>query len=112
MNHLSLRSYVSGFILSLYFTLTAYLLAVRHVFFTQTLVIMLAGLALAQFFVQLLFFLHLGTETKPRWKLMVFLFMIMVVLILVVGSLWIMSNLNYHQTPAQVNDYLRSQDSL
>jgi cytochrome o ubiquinol oxidase operon protein cyoD len=108
----TLRSYVTGFALSIYFTLTAYLLAVRHALFNRTLVLVLAGLALVQFVVQLLFFLHLGTETKPRWKLMVFLFMIMVVMVLVFGSLWIMSNLNYRMTPDQINSYMNSQSAL
>ena len=64
---------------------------------------------LAQFFTQLLFFLHLGRETKPRWKLLVFLFMTMIVAILVFGSLWIMYNLNYHMTLQQMYQYLNNQ---
>jgi cytochrome o ubiquinol oxidase operon protein cyoD len=48
--------------------------------------------------VQLVFFLHLGGEGKPRWRLTAFLFMLLVLVILVFGSLWIMYNLDYHMT--------------
>lgn len=69
-----------------------------------------AILALAQFFAQLYYFLHLGRETKPRWKLLVLCFMILVVLIIVVGSIWIMYNLNYRMSPQQMNTYMLNQN--
>jgi cytochrome o ubiquinol oxidase operon protein cyoD len=108
----TLRTYVTGFIASIALTLAAYLLVTRRALSRRTLIAAVIGLALAQFLVQLLFFLHLGRETKPRWKLMVALFMVMVVLILVFGSLWIMTNLNYRMTPDQINKYMNGQAGL
>lgn len=102
--------YVTGFVLSIVLTLVAYLSTVNHLFSERTLIGLLIGLALVQFLVQLFFFLHLGKETKPRWKLLVLFFMIGVVLILVIGSLWIMDNLNYRMTPQQINQYMQNQD--
>ena len=110
--HGTLLSYVSGYVLSLYLTITAYLMVTHHLFSNHRLVAAVVALALIQFVVQLLFFLHLGREAKPRWKLFVLLFMVMVVSILVFGSLWIMDNLNYRMTPAQINQYMQSQDAL
>jgi cytochrome o ubiquinol oxidase operon protein cyoD len=110
---ITLKSYVSGYVASLCLTVAAYLLVSRHALSTRWILIaMVVGLALTQFLVQLVFFLHLGRETKPRWKLAVFLFMILIVGILVFGSLWIMNNLNYRMTPAQINQYMNSQDNL
>jgi len=103
------RMYVSGFVASIVLTLTAYLLVVNHALSRRILIGAVVALALTQFLVQVVFFLHLGRETKPRWKLAVFLFMTMVVLILVFGSLWIMTNLNYRMTPAQINTYMNNQ---
>jgi cytochrome o ubiquinol oxidase operon protein cyoD len=107
---------VAGFVISLCFTLTAYVLVTNHLFSRRLLIAAVAGLALTQFLTQLLFFLHLGRETKPRWKLGVFSFMVLVILILVSGSIWIMSNLNYHHdqllTPSAVNKYMNDQDGL
>lgn len=109
----SLRSYITGFVLSLYFTVTAYVLVVHHSLTRRSLLAAITGLALAQFATQLLFFLHLGQESRPRWRLVVFAFMVVVVAILVFGSLWIMSNLNYHMmSPEQINKYIHNQDGL
>lgn len=104
MNHAGagLRMYMIGFVTSLVLTFAAYGLVSRHVAsdhesLPHSLVIpLIVGLALIQLVVQLRFFLHLGQESKPRWNLTVFSFMIMVVGILVFGSLWIMNNLNYN----------------
>ncbi len=106
--------YVTGYILSLLYTLDAYLVVTKHLYGSTHTMLLIAGLAIVQLIVQLVFFLHLGRESKPRWKLVVFGFMLMVLLILVFGSLWIMQNLNYHHvsSPSQVNTYLSSQDGL
>lgn len=49
--------------------------------------------------IQLIFFLHLGLEEKPRWNLLMFVFGALLMVILIGGSLWIMSNLNYNVMP-------------
>lgn len=92
----TLSSYLLGFVLSLLLTGTAYIVVTRHLFDGAGLVLVVIVLALVQALTQLLLFLHLGQETKPRWKLGVFLFMLLVLIILVGGSLWIMQNLNYN----------------
>ncbi|HUC87547.1 MAG TPA: cytochrome o ubiquinol oxidase subunit IV [Candidatus Binatia bacterium] len=107
----SLHSYVVGFVLSITLTLTAFLLVQGHEFGRRILIAGVAALALAQFVVQMLFFLHLGKENKPRYRLLIMCFMVLVVLILVFGSLWIMYSLNYRMTPEQINNYLQNQQS-
>jgi cytochrome o ubiquinol oxidase operon protein cyoD len=103
-------SYVTGFLLSIALTTTAYYIVVHQSFRNlNTIIASVLVLALIQFGVQLYFFLHLGKETKPRWKLFVFLAMVTIVLILVVGSIWIMDNLNTRMTPQQVNTYINNQ---
>ncbi len=91
-----LSSYISGYLLSLVLTFEAYLLVKHNVLRNWNLVFALIGLAVVQLMVQLIFFLHLGRESKPRWNLLAFGFMAIVVTILVFGSLWIMDSLNYH----------------
>jgi cytochrome o ubiquinol oxidase operon protein cyoD len=111
----SSRSYVTGFVASICLTTLAYSVVRYHATSSMGLLIgLIVGLALIQFIVQLLFFLHLGTEMHPRWKLLVFGFMVVVVSILVGGSLWIMSNLNAHMmlTPAEQTRYMNDQDGL
>lgn len=102
-------TYVSGFVLSIALTIAAYLCVTQQLFSHRMVIAAIVVLAAAQFIVQLLCFLHVGTS---RSKLLVLLFMMGVVGILVAGSLWIMNNLNYRMTPDQINSYLQSQDGL
>lgn len=106
----SLAKYVVGFMGSLLLTAAAYVLVTRHVFAGNYLIAALASLAFLQFLLQMVCFLHIGSETKPRWKLLVLVFMVGIVLILVGGSIWIMHNLNYRMTPQQMNTYMKNQD--
>ncbi len=115
-----LRSYVVGFGLSLMLTLIAYLLVRGNLpdhnpaFTRDTLTAAVLTLAIAQLFVQLSFFFHLDQERKPRLNGTVLTFAAIIVFILVAGSLWIMANLNrnMNMTPAQMNQYMQSQDGL
>jgi cytochrome o ubiquinol oxidase operon protein cyoD len=103
--------YVSGFVLSLLLTGAAYTAVAQHVWQAGVLVGVIIGLAIAQVLVQLYFFLHLGEETKPRWKLIVLLSMLVVLGILVFGSLWIMQNLNGNMmSPQEMNVYMLDQN--
>lgn len=93
------RSYLIGFLLSILLTLVAYFMVVEHAFSHRILVFTTIGLGIVQMFIQLLFFLHLGQESKPYWNCQLFFFMLTILVILVVGSLWIMQNLNYNVMP-------------
>jgi cytochrome o ubiquinol oxidase operon protein cyoD len=115
----NMTSYVTGFVLSVLLTLVAYMMVQMHLDGSglgRTAVIGgVAVLAFAQFLVQLVFFLHMGRETKPRWKFVMFLFAVLVILIVVVGSLWIMYNLNYHMaSPSehQIDEYMDRQSGF
>lgn len=104
----TLVSYSLGFLLSIVLTLVAYFLVVNDVFVGWTLMVAIILLAMVQLLVQLVFFLHLGRESKPRWNLIMFLFMLMVVVIVGLGSLWIMHNLDSHMmSPKDANDYMQ-----
>jgi cytochrome o ubiquinol oxidase operon protein cyoD len=106
MNRASLKSYVLGYGLSVLLTLDAYWLVSKHLLTGAAVVAAILALALAQLGVQLWFFLHLGDESGPRWRLVTFLGMLGVLLIVVLGSLWIMNHLNYNMTPQDMNNYL------
>lgn len=111
--HGSLRSCTIGYVLSLVLTFAAYLSVTNNLFAGNILVLVLMGLAMVQLVVQLIFFLHLGSESKPRFNLIIFLFMLLVLLIIVIGSLWIMNNLDYHtMSPKDTDSYLRNKEGL
>lgn len=91
-----IRTYTIGFILSLVLTFLAYGVVTSGAISPAYTVVLIILFALVQLFVQLVFFLHLGSETTPRWRLVTFAFGVLVVAIVVFGSLWIMDNLNYN----------------
>jgi cytochrome o ubiquinol oxidase operon protein cyoD len=114
----TIYTYIAGYVLSLGLTGTAFWLVHKHLqshHLTPSdrfILTALAALAITQLLVQLVFFLHLDRESKPRWNLAALGFAAIVVVILVAGSIWIMTNLNYHHvrdahdhqlTPAQLN---------
>lgn len=106
-------SYVVGFVLSIITTLLAYFFVVNKLFSAETLVYVVLAIAVVQLVVQLVFFLHLGRGN--RWKLITFLFAVLVVLIVVVGSLWIMHNLDYNMiqmTPDQMIQYMKENEGI
>lgn len=115
-------SYIAGFIFSLGLTLAAFSLVWRHtqsdreVFSETFLFVWVGALAITQLIVQLVFFLHLGRESKPRWNLIVLSFAALVVVILVFGSLWIMYSLNYRHghkmTPEQVETNIINDEGI
>jgi len=114
-NHGTARSYIVGFILSLILTFGAYVLTVEDILSGWTLVYVLAALAVTQLTVQLVCFLHLGRESKPRWNLTAAAFALTVVVILVFGSLWIMQNLSYNHghhglTSGQTDEFIKSDE--
>jgi cytochrome o ubiquinol oxidase operon protein cyoD len=92
--HGTLKSYVIGFISSLFLTIASFLLVLIKPFSAQTLTYSIVALAIIQAMIQLKFFLHLGQEDK-RWESMIFYFMVLILLVIAVGSLWIMYDLNY-----------------
>ncbi|MGP2731310.1 cytochrome o ubiquinol oxidase subunit IV, partial [Serratia marcescens] len=51
-------------------------------------------MAVIQVIVHLVYFLHMNTSSEERWNLVALLFTAMIIGIVVVGSLWIMYNLN------------------
>lgn len=106
----SVRSYTIGFVSAVTLTLLAFSVVAKHSVHGNRLIAILLGLAVVQFVLQLVFFLHIGKESKPRRKQLVLLMMIVFVLILVLGSIWVMYSLNYRMTPEQINTYMLKQD--
>jgi cytochrome o ubiquinol oxidase operon protein cyoD len=96
----SFNSYVFGFVISIALTLATYFLVVERLLPGWILVHLIIGLAVIQAIAQLIFFLSLGKESKPRFKLLTFFFMVLVVFIVVLGTLWIMFDLDNRVMPS------------
>lgn len=97
--HGSLKAYIIGFIASLLLTTISFLLVIAKAVSGPTLAYTIVALALVQALFQLIFFLHVGQEAKPRWETLTFCFMFMILLIIAIGTLWIMHDLNERMMP-------------
>lgn len=109
------RIYLVGYVLSLALTFGAYFLTPEYAATPIRLAILALAFALAQFFVQLACFLHLSREIDSRDKVWALSFVLTIVLILVVGSVWIMQNLNNRmmfQTPQEMEHYMQTQQGI
>lgn len=115
MNHTpynrALIAYTTGFVGSIILTVTAYLFVTSGLFSGWTTAVIIASLAVIQCIVQLVFFLHLGQEKRPRWRLMTMLFMLAIFIIVVFGSIWVMYDLNDRMMPTEreMTEYMQKQ---
>lgn len=108
----SVRAYTMGFILSILLTITPFLVVKYGASGGRVLLLTLVGFALLQLAVQLVFFLHLDRGRDRRWNIIAFAFAALVVFIVVVGSLWIMRNLNYHMMPQDMDKSIIQDEGL
>jgi cytochrome o ubiquinol oxidase subunit IV len=87
------QSYIVGFVLSIAFTLLSFYLVSSGALSPKTLYMTVGFLAIAQFLVQTVFFLHLNPRSNSSWNLVSFLFTGLMTVVLVIGTMWIMFNL-------------------
>ncbi len=92
--HGTLPLYLLGFFGSLILTLTSFYLVWAELLPKDQLIYTIVGLGILQAALQLHFFMHLGKEAKPRWESISFFFMLTCLVIIVLGTLWIMYDLN------------------
>ena len=97
--HVSAASYALGFVFSLILTMAAFFLVKQKILAGYPLGVSLFVLAALQLWVQLVFYFNFGKESKPKWNYWAFYFMLILLLIVVIGSLIIMANLDYRMMP-------------
>lgn len=97
--HGSYKAYAIGFIASLVLTSIAFVLVINETISGMTLVHTLVALALVQALFQLVFFLHVGQEPKPKWETLTFCFMFLILVIIAAGTIWIMDDLSARTMP-------------
>lgn len=87
---------MTGFILSIILTAIPFWMVMSgtasHTVILGTVLIS----AVVQILVHLVCFLHMNTKSDEGWNMTAFIFTVIIIAILVVGSIWIMWNLNYN----------------
>nr|WP_273759910.1 cytochrome o ubiquinol oxidase subunit IV [Bartonella sp. ML70XJBT.G] len=95
----STGSYLIGFILAIFFTLGSFIpvmYGMMESWAISTKVAYLIGMAIIQIIVQVVFFLHLNSGPDAKWNLSALWFAAICVLIIIGGTWWAISHLNYN----------------
>jgi cytochrome o ubiquinol oxidase operon protein cyoD len=93
-SHASLKSYATGFILSIVLTVIPFALVMSHLLSRPVVLFGISGAAVLQMLVHLHYFLHLDTSSAMRWNVLALVFAVLIMILFVGGTVWIMYHLN------------------
>lgn len=114
----SVATYVAGFVISLALTVAAFVLVMAYdassgeLLGKQVLVVAVTLFAVAQLAIQSLFFLHLSGRRSLRPTLFSTIFTVVTLLTIVIGSIWIMNNLNYNMGHDDTVKYIQEKENI
>jgi cytochrome o ubiquinol oxidase subunit IV len=94
-----LIGYVVGLGLAILLTATSFFVAGTDLVWQPSIPVAIIVLAIAQMGVHLVFFLHITTGADNTNNVLALAFGILIVVLVIGGSLWIMSNLNHNMMP-------------
>lgn len=98
--HASVGGYAKGFLLAVVLTLIPFWLVMAKVLPTPGLTAaVVLGFAAVQVVVHMVYFLHLNAKIEQGWSLLALIFTGILVLILMSGSIWVMTHMNSHMMP-------------
>ena len=102
--HFTLRTYLTGFLVSALLTLAAFWTVMARPFSARVAAVLVVTLAIAQILVQTRAFLHVNARAQGGWILVAYVFTAVLLLIAIGGSLWIMFHLNTNMMPSMMSD--------
>ncbi len=91
----SLKSYLTGFVLSLILTAIPFAMVMSGAWSASAALAGICTAGLVQILVHLHYFLHLDASSAARWNVLALIFTFLIMVLFIGGTLWIMSNLNY-----------------
>jgi len=106
--------YAYAYVMAAGLTFFAFALAQGNLLSGSVLAAVLLAAAAAQLYIQSRYFLHLDEKGElPKWRIQSYLFTWFTLLIIVVGSIWIMFNLDYNMmlSPNEMTDYMLEQNA-
>lgn len=93
-SHGSVKSYLVGFGWAVLLTVIPFALVMTGFFPPGVTALLVAVLAAVQIVIHLVFFLHMDRSAAQRWNVVVFVLTVLVIGIVIVGSLWVLHNMN------------------
>ena len=101
--HVTLKEYVTGFVLAVFLTVIPFWLVMGNVFENSlTTAIVILAFALVQIVVHMVYFLHMNFHSEGGWNMLALIFTLILVFITLAGSLWVMYNLNVNMMPGMM----------
>jgi len=97
--HGTLQGYLVGYLVAALLTIASFLAAETTALTPSSVTAAITVLAIAQMLVHLIFFLHISTSAHQRTNILAFAATMLIVLLIIVGSLWIMSHLQSNMMP-------------
>jgi len=94
-----LLGYLVGLFLAAFITVVAFFIAKTNLVWGPSIPLALVVLAIAQIGVHLVFFIHITTGPDNANNVLALAFGVLIVMLIIIGSLWIMSNLSQNMTP-------------
>ncbi|MCH2191543.1 MAG: cytochrome o ubiquinol oxidase subunit IV [Gammaproteobacteria bacterium] len=94
--HGTVKEYIVGLILSIVLTAIPFAVVMNGGVSSGLTLVLILLCAIAQVFVQLVFFLHMNTSSEQIWNTTSAVFIVLIVAIVVLGSIWIMQHLNHN----------------
>ena len=100
-SHGSYRSYIIGFLLSVLLTAIPFWIVMGDVEISRNWAIgVIFGLGAIQILVHVFYFLHVDLKAEEGWQAMSMLFTVVLLVIVLVGSIWVISHLHENMMPA------------
>ncbi|BDT59318.1 MAG: cytochrome o ubiquinol oxidase subunit IV [Janthinobacterium lividum] len=100
VTHYSMKDYAIGFLLSLVLTAIPFWLVMGNVLPSETTKYVIMGFAAVQFVVQMIYFLHMNSKSEGGWNMMALILTVVLLVIVLAGSIWVMSHMNANMMPA------------
>lgn len=102
--HSTRSGYMTGFLLSVILTAVPFWLVMTHTITNPgTTALVIAGIALVQVIVHMIYFLHMSSKSEGGWSMMAMIFTIIVVGIGLGGSMWVMYHMNLQMMPGMTD---------
>lgn len=94
-----IRGYLIGLVLATGLTAASFYAAASHAIWAPSIPVALVVLAIAQMGIHLVFFLHISTGPDSTNNILALAFGVLIVALVIIGSIWIMANLNANMMP-------------
>ena len=98
--HYSLKDYTTGFVLAVILTVIPFWLVMGNVLDPSTTKFVILGFAGVQLIVHMVYFLHMNSKSEGGWNMMALILTVVLLVIVLAGSIWVMSHMNANMMPA------------